>query len=191
MTEEERDITEEEIERRLAPIAARIVASMQRYMKESRNEFLQESQEDLKELAAKGESMPSDRWWEHIREDDKTRDWLTGLYKTPPIHSQVVVCKDHPFLEAWMKNKGAFGVVLSVEPPSIVTAYDKEGNPILDKDGNEVRMPGIPRVEVTFSEDDRTPPQGGLGGGFYLPANCVKLREYDKDAEDYEEAEGS
>ena len=172
MTEEEKDITDEELEKRLQPIAARIRASMQRYMKETRNEFLQEPQEDLKELAAEGDNMPSDGWWEHISEDDKTRHCLTGLYKTPPIHSQVVICKDHPFLEAWMKEEGAFGVVLSVEPPSIITLRDKKDNLILDKNNQEVRMPGIPRVEVDFSEDD-------YGRGFYLPADCVKLREDD------------
>ena len=148
------------------------------YLRKSRNEFLQESQERRKLLGKREEDMPSDGWWEHIPEDDNTRDCLTGLYDTPPIQSQVVICKDHPSVEAWMREEGVFGVVLSVDPPSIITLHDDQGNPILGKDGKEVRMPGIPRVEVTFSEDDSR-------GGIYLPADCVKLCEDDEDAEDY------
>ena len=156
-------------------------------LKNRRNEFLQESQERRKRLGTKEENMPSDGWWEHIPEDDETRHWLTGLYMSPPVHSQVVVCKDHPSVEAWMRKEGVFGVVLSVQPESIITLRDDQGNPIIGKDGKEVRMPGMPHVEVTFSEDDRTPPQGGLGGGFYLPADCVKVCEEDEEAEDKEE----
>ena len=136
-------------------------------------------------VGRKEEDMPSDGWWEHIPEDDDTRDWLTGLYDTPPVQSQVVICKDHPSVEAWMTEEGAFGVVLSVEPPPLITPLDKNGVPILGKDGKEVRMPGIPRVQVTFSEDDPN-------AAFYLPADCVKLREDaenddEEDDQDYEE----
>ena len=62
MTEEERDMTDEEIEKSLEPILARAGAKMQRYMKERRNKFLQESQEKLRRLGAKEENMDSDGW---------------------------------------------------------------------------------------------------------------------------------
>ena len=156
--------------------------NMRLFLKKRRNEFLQEEQGFMKMLGEKEENMPSDGWWEHIPEDDEARHWLTGLYKVPPVQSQVVVCKDHPFVEAWMREEGAFGVVLSVDPPSLITLRDDQGKPILGKDGKQVRMPGMPHVEVTFSEDDSR-------GGIYLPADCVKLREDDEDTEDYEEAE--
>jgi hypothetical protein len=153
-------------------------------LKKRRKEYLQEEQEMWKRWGTKEEDMPSDGWWEHIPEDDYTRDRLTGLYDTPPIQSQVVVCKDHPSVEAWMTEKGVFGVVLSVQPESVITLRDKNGVPVLGKHGKEVRIPGIPRVEVAFSEDEPS-------GAFYLPVDCVKLREdaEDYEDEDYEEAE--
>jgi hypothetical protein len=124
------------------------------------------------EYRAKVEDPYSEEWWEHIP-DEEPRHWLTGLYMSPPVNSKVVVCdKDHPFLEAWMRAPGVVGVVLSVQPESIIT--------ILGKDGKQVRIPGIPRVEVAFSEDD-------YEGGFYLPADCVKVLE----DEDYQEAKNA
>ena len=153
-------------------------------LKQRRNEYLQEEQEMWKRWGTKEEDMPSDGWWEHIPEDDDTRDGLTGLYDTPPIQSQVVICKDHPSVEAWMREEGVFGVVLSVEPPSLITPLDKNGVPVLGKDGKQVRMPGIPRVQLTLSEAEPS-------AAFYLPVDCVKLREdaEDYEEEDYEEAE--
>ena len=119
--------------------------------------------------------MSSDGWWEHIPEDDKTRHWLTGLYITPPVNSKVVISKNHPAADLWMTEEGVFGVVLSVWPPSLITPLDNKGLPILGKDGKQVRMPGIPDVEVAFPEND-------YEGGMYLPADCLKLLKVRKDS---------
>ena len=139
-------------------------------LKQKRNEYLQKDQEFMKMLGEKEEDMPSDGWWEHIPEDDDTRHFLTGLYKTPPVQSQVVICKDHPSVEAWMREEGVFGVVLSVEPPSLITPLDKNGVPVLGKDDKQVRMPGIPLVEIAFPEEK-------YQGGRFLPADHLKVRE--------------
>ena len=78
-----------------------------------------------------------------------------------------------------MREEGVFGVVLSVLPESTATACDKDGKIIFDKDGKELRMPGIPSVEVAFPEYD-------YAGGYYLPADCLKVREHYEEAKDVE-----
>ena len=102
----------------------------------------------MKEVGTKEDNRPSDEWWEHIPDFDfdKRRHWLTGLYMSPPEESQVVVCKDHPFVDLWMREENVLGVVLLVELESIITACDKNGQPIKGKDGKELRIPGIPSV---------------------------------------------
>ena len=173
MTEEdmtEEDMTEEDIKKHVDAMMVEAWPEMQRYMREMRNKFLQESQEELRILGAKEKNMDSDGWWEHIPEDDETRHWLTGLYIAPPVNSKVVISKDHPSADPWMTKEGVFGVVLSVQPESTIILVDTEGNPIYGKDGKQVRMPGIPDVEVAFPEND-------YQGGLYLPADCLKLRE--------------
>ena len=168
-------MTDEEIEKLVDAEVAEAWPEMQRYFKERRNKFLQESQEELRRLGAKEENMSSDGWWEYIPEDDETRHWLTGLYMSPPVNSKVVISKNHPAVEPWMTEKGVVGVVLSVWPGSKITPLDNKGLPIIGKDGKEVRMPGIPYVEVAFPEDD-------YESGFCLPADCLEVLEVSKDS---------
>ena len=180
MTEEE--ITEEEIRKRFDPILARAGKEMQRRMKERRKELLQKSLEWMREAEVPPDRMLSDEWWEYIPDFDfdKRRHWLTGLYISPPEESEVVVCKDHPFVDPWMREEGVFGIVLSVRPGPRIIARHTNGEPIIGKDGKEVRMPGISRVEVAFPEDD-------YDGGLFLPANCIEMREhYESEEEDDE-----
>jgi hypothetical protein len=191
MTKEERDITEEEmtdekmteeeIEKHANAFLEKVSPKIDLLLKEMRNEFLQRSLDRMKKNGVPPDRLYSDRWWEYIPDFDETRHWLTGLYNTPPVDSQVVICKDHPAVHEWMRAPGVFGVVLSIQPESVITLRDKNGDPILDKDGKQVRIPGIPRVEVAFPEDDY---QHGLS----FPADCLKMREDDEDAENTEEA---
>ena len=143
---------------------------MKLYMKEMRNKFLQEDVEEMKADGVPPDELLSDKWWEYIPDFYETRHWLTGLYLSPPVNCKVVICKDHPSLYQWMREEVVFGVVLSVQPAETVTARYKNGLPIFGKDGKELRIPGIPRVEVAFSDND-------YEGGFYLPADCLKARE--------------
>jgi hypothetical protein len=184
LTEEQRNLLAQERKARLDPILAIIRERSKRYRKETRNKFLQEDQEELRKLGAKEENMDSDGWWEYIPEDDKTRHWLTGLYIAPPVKSKVVIRQDKtdPSLQDWMKAPGVFGVVISVWTPPTITPLDNEGQPILGRDGKPVRMPGIPRVEVAFPETD-------YERGTTIPADCLKIRADDEDAEDLENDE--
>ena len=120
------------------------------------------------EYRAKLEDPYSEEWWEHIP-DEEPRDGLTGLYITPPLHSDVSICKDYGLLEPWMREEGVFAVVLSVQPPPTITPHDENDLPLLGKDGKEVRMPGIPLVEIAFPEE-------GYEGGRFLPADHLKVR---------------
>ena len=123
----------------------------------------------------------SEEWWEYIP-DEEPRDGLTGLYITPPRYSDVSICKDYGLLEPWMREEGVFAVVLSIQPPPTITPHDENDQPLLGKDGKQVRMPGIPLVEIAFPEEK-------YQGGRFLPADHLKVREEneDQEAEDKEE----
>ena len=86
-----------------------------------------------------------------------------------------MISKNHPAADPWMTEEDVFGVVLSVQPESSITLLDNKGLPIVGKDGKQVRMPGIPNVEVAFPEDD-------YEGGFYLPADCLEVLKVSKDS---------
>ena len=174
-----KNMTEEELQQYFDAVMVKIGPELKRLRKERRDKFLQKSLEDMKKHGVPPERLLSDGWWHHIPDFDDTRSWLTGLYISPPLNSRVVVCKDHPFVEGWMRAEGVLAVVLSVQTPSVITLLDEKGKPILDKDKKEVRIPGIPRVEVAFSEDD-------YGAAFYLPADCLKVLEYEDDEDDEE-----
>ena len=139
--------------------------------------FLKEEEE----YRTKREDPYSEEWWEYIP-DEEPRDVLTGLYITPPLYSHVSICKDYGLLEPWMREEGVFAVVLSIQPPPTITPHDENDQPLLGKDGKEVRIPGIPLVEIAFPEDE-------YEGGRFLPADHLKVREEDEDqeAEDKEE----
>ena len=109
-------------------------------------------------------------------------DPLTGLHITPPVNSQVVICKDHPLVDPWMREEGVFALVLSVQPSSTITPHDENDQPFLGKDGEEVRMQGIPLVEIAFPEDE-------FEGGLFLPADHLKVHEEDEDEEAEDESE--
>ena len=127
--------------------------------------FLKEEEE----YRAKVEDPYSEEWWEYIP-DEEPRDGLTGLYITPSRYSHVSICKDHPSVEAWMREEGVFAVVLSIQPPPTITPHDENDQPFLGKDDKEVRMPGIPLVEIAFPEEK-------YQGGRFLPADHLKVRE--------------
>ena len=127
--------------------------------------FLKEEEE----YRTKREDPYSEEWWEYIP-DEEPRDGLTGLYVTPPLHSDVSICKDYGLLKPWMREEGVFAVVLSVQPPPTITPHDENDQPLLGKDGKQVRIPGIPLVEIAFPEE-------GYEGGRFLPADHLKVRE--------------
>jgi hypothetical protein len=120
----------------------------------------------------------SNRWWDYIPEDeDKKRHHITGLYLTPVPGSKVSICDDYLTVQPWMRKKGVFRVVRGVmEPPTFTPIINKPNfdekkkllnKKVIDTDGNEVRMPGIPFVQVSFPQDD-------YEDTYLIPANCLK-----------------
>ena len=173
------DEENKEVDKLVDEAVASIWPKLRLKMKKRRNDFLRRSEERLKEWAKEDgvelENPYSEEWWEHIS-DEEPRHGLTGLYLAPPVNSHVSICKDHSFVDPWMREEGVFALVLSVQPPRTIIACDKTGEPILGKDGERVRMPGIPLVEIAFPEDE-------YEGGLLLPADCLKVREEDEDQE--------
>jgi hypothetical protein len=182
MTDDERYMTKEERRKFLEPRLAKARRRLELLRKETRNEFLQRSLDRMKKNGVPPDRRYSDRWWEYIPDFEETRNWLTGFYKVPLVNSQVVICKDHPFVDPWMREKGVFGLVLSIKPPKTITLVDEYGYDRYDKDGNRVRIPGISDVEVAFPETD-------YEGGLFLPADYLEMREYDEYDEHDEYAE--
>ena len=179
------DEESKEVDKLVDEAVASIWPKLQLTLKEMRNEFLRNAQEDRKERAKERgvelQKQYSDDWWEHIP-DEEPRHGLTGLYIAPPVDSHVSICKNHPFVDPWMREEGVFALVLSVQPPPTIIACDNTGEVIKDKHGNPVRMPGIPLVEIAFPEED-------YEGGLLLPADCLKVLEEDEDPESKHEEE--
>ena len=173
------DEENKEVDKLVDEAVASIWPKLRLKMKKRRNDFLRRSREQRKERAREeGRELAnrySDDWWEHIP-DDEPRHGLTGLYLTPPVNSHVSICKDHSFVDSWMREEGVFALVVSVQPPPVIIACDETGEPIVGKDGERVRMPGIPLVEIAFAEDE-------YESGLLLPADCLKVREEDEDQE--------
>ena len=192
MTDEENQevdkLTDEEnkeVDKLVDEAVARIWPKLRLRLKNRRNDFLRRAEEQLKGLAKEHgvelQKRYSDEWWEHIP-DEEPRHGLTGLYITPPVHSHVSICKNHSFVDPWMREEGVFALVLSVQPPPTIIACENTGEVIKGKHGKEVRMPGIPLVEIAFPEDE-------YEGGLLLPADCLKVREEDEDREEEDEEE--